>query len=155
MKSILLALFTVLVLNVSSQLSIVQPSIYYVSKRTLKDSDWIKIGAHVLFAQECTTELPREYPTGIVFLENVSHEEERFSMSIGFKDTVIVAVTYYFSAKQADLLKTIGYSDIKGNASAVKGQWTYILNEPAQRTVIVGDRKQIVVVQTINEKRVG
>jgi hypothetical protein len=135
-----------------AQVPIEEPQIYYVSKRILKNSNWIKIGAKVLFAQECTTELPKEYPTGIVFFENVYHEKERFSMAIEFKDTVIVSVTYYFNAEQTEMLKNIGYSDIKGRASAKKGQWTYILNEPTIRTVIVGDKKAIVVVQTINEK---
>lgn len=71
-------------------------------------------------------------------------------MSVEFKDTVIVAITYFFSAKQTSLLPVIGYTNVKGRATAIKGQWTYILNETNYRTVIVGDKKQIVVVQTMN-----
>jgi hypothetical protein len=151
MKLILFTCSLLISCGLFSQVTIIPPQIHYVSKRILENSDWIKVGAHVLFVQECAPNLPPEYPTGIVFFENVYHGKERFSMSVEFKDTVIVAVTYYFSAKQADLLPVIGYTDVKGRATAIKGQWTYILNESNRHTVIVGDKKKIVVVRTLDK----
>ena len=150
MKPISFIAFILLEFSSFGQLTIVPPQIHYVSKRQF--SDWIKIGEKVLFQQQCTTELPPEYPTGTVFFENVYHQKERFSMAVEFKDTVIVSVTYYLNAKQTELLQLIGYSAIKGNGSAVKGQWTSILDKGNIHSVIVGDRKTIVVVQTENKE---
>lgn len=132
-----------------SQVNIIRPNIQYVSKWQLESINWMKIGNHILFRQECTTSLAPEFPTGVIFFENVFHKEERFSMAVEFKDTVVVSMTYYFRAKQKYLLKAIGYSDIHANGSAIKGQWIYVLNEENRHTTIVGDKKRIVVVQTL------
>lgn len=69
-------------------------------------------------------------------------------MAIEFKDTVVASVTYYLTAKQKDLLGAIGYSNVNANRS-IKGQWTYIISEEKRKTVIVGDKKKIIVVQTL------
>ncbi|WP_341905195.1 hypothetical protein [Fluviicola taffensis] len=132
-----------------SQVNIIRPSIQYVSKWQLESINWMKIGSRVLFRQECTTSLPPEFPTGVVFFENVFNKDDRFSMAVEFKDTVVVSVTYYLSAKQKNLLETIGYSDINANGSTIKGQWIYVLNEKTMHTTIVGDKKRIVIVQTL------
>jgi hypothetical protein len=132
-----------------SQIHIIQPSMHYVGKWQLESINSMKIGNRVLFKQECTTNLPPEFPTGIIFFENVFHQKECFSIAVEFKDTVVASVTYYLRAKQKDLLKVIGYSGIKAHGSAIKGQWTYVLNEEKCHTTIVGDKKRIVVVQTL------
>jgi hypothetical protein len=131
-----------------AQLKIVNPTIYYVSKWTLEDLQELPVGSKILFQQQCTTEMPKNIPTGVILFENVYHQNERFSTSIEFKDTVVVSVTYYLTSKQKSLLAILGYSNIKANSSAVKGQWTYTMNEDNRLTVIVGDKKRIVVVQT-------
>jgi hypothetical protein len=131
------------------QVTVTQSSYYYVSKWTLEELQDLPVGSKILFQQNCTTKLPANVPTGVVFFENVFHQKERFSMAVEFKDTVIVSVTYYLSAKQKNLLKHIGYSEIKANGSAVKGQWTYTLDESKRRTTIVGDRKRIIVIQSL------
>lgn len=154
MKLIQFIVFILWEFNSFGQLTIVPPQIHYVSQRQFGDSDWMKVGEKLLFQQQCTTELPPEVPTGIVFFENVYHQKERFSIAVEFKDTVIVSMTFYLSAKQTTILNLIGYSEIKGNASAVKGQWTCILEKDGIQTVIVGDKKDIVVVQTLKEKEV-
>ena len=148
MKLIPVILFNLLVSSSFCQLVFVQPQIYYVSSRQYENSDWMKVGEKILFRQECTTDIPPEIPTGIVFFENVYLMKERFSMAYEFKDTVIVSVTYYLEAKQSELLKQIGYAELKVNGSAIKGQWTYIGSTDKMNTVIVGDKKRIVVVQT-------
>lgn len=130
------------------QVSINEPQYYYVSKWQLEELQELPVGSKILFQQNCTTKLPQNVPTGVIFFENVFHQKERFSMAVEFKDTVVVSVTYYLGAKQQGLLKAIGYSDIKANGSAIKGQWTYVLDEDKRHTVIVGDKKRIVVVQT-------
>jgi hypothetical protein len=151
MKFILLLLFVQLGIDSFAQPAIVQPQIHYVSKRQYEDTDWMKVGEKVLFQQQCTTELPPEVPNGIVFFENVYLKTERFSMAIEFKDTVIVSVTYFLNSKQSHILKQIGYTEVNYNGSATKGQWTYNTSKDDVNTVMVGDRKRIVVVQTINE----
>ncbi len=70
-------------------------------------------------------------------------------MAIEFKDTVVVSVTYYFSAKQKELLYSIGYPDIQARGSAIKGQWTAVLHNNKRHTTIVGDRKRIVVIEAL------
>lgn len=150
-KLFLFALFTSIGFYSFCQLTIEQPQIYYVSSRQYENSDWMKVGEKILFRQECTTDIPPEIPTGIVFFENVYIKKERFSMAYEFKDTVIVSVTYYLEAKQSELLKQIGYAELKVNGSAIKGQWTYIGSTEKMNTVIVGDKKRIVVVQTKKE----
>lgn len=109
----------------------------------------LPVGSKVLFKQNCNPKLPADVPNGVIFFENVTHLKDRLSMAIEFKDTVIVSVTYYIGAKQYALLKDLGYSNVKANGSAIKGHWTYVLNEEKRHTVIVGDKKRIVVVQTI------
>lgn len=108
----------------------------------------MKIGMRVLFRQECTNTLPPEFPTGTVFFENVHYQNERFSTAVEFKDSTVVSITYYLKSNQANLLKQMGYPDIKANGTAIKGQWTYTLAEEKRRTTIVGDKKRIVVIQT-------
>lgn len=109
----------------------------------------MEIGHRVLFKQECTNILPPDFPNGVVLFENVVDQKERFSVAVEFRDTVVVSVTYYLKANQYAILDRIGYSNVKGNGSAIKGQWTYNLQEEKRHTTIVGDRKRIVVVQTI------
>jgi hypothetical protein len=155
MKLILFAHFLLMSCYSFGQVKIIEPQIYYASEWQFSITQEFTAGRKIVFRQECNPEIPADIVTGMAFLENVRYEKEQFSMAIEFKDTVVVAVTYYLSAKQTAILKTIGYSDIKANPSATKGQWTSISNEPAFRTVIVGDRKRIVVVQTINEKSAG
>ena len=150
MRGILLVLFTLWGMGAFGQLAIADPAYYYYSRRELADMDWINIGDRVLFRQECIPELPAEVPTGIVFYENVYYHKERFAMSVEFRDTVIVSVTYYLGAKQMGVLSQLGYSAIKHNGPATKGQWTYTIQTPKGRTVIVGDRKRIVVVETLD-----
>ena len=151
MKLFLFALFTSVGFCSFCQLTIEQPQLYYFSKKQFVDYEWMKVGNKILFQQQCSTELPPEVPTGIVFFENVYYQKEQFSMAFEFKDTVVVSVTYYLDADQLDVLKLIGYSDIKANGSAIKGQWTYIDSKDKMDTVIVGDKKRIVVVQTKKE----
>lgn len=149
MRTFLVAFIALISLNSIGQTSIKQPQYYYVSKWQLKELQELPVGDKVLFAQNCTTKLPAEVPTGVVFFENVYEQKNRFSMAIEFKDTVIVSVTYYLGAKQHELLKKIGYPNIKAQGSAIKGQWTYNLQDEKRRTTIVGDKKHIVIVQTI------
>jgi hypothetical protein len=151
MRLFLLTFFASLSVGAFGQLIVTQPDLYYFSKRQLEDMDWLKIGDKILFKQECSAELPPEVPTGIVFFENVYHGKEQFSMAIEFKDTVVVSVTYYLDARQTDVLKAIGYPTINGNESAVKGWWTYILDQDSIHTVMVGDRKKITIIQTLNK----
>jgi len=149
MKQFVLVLSFLSVFISYSQVSVKQPTYYYVSKWQLEELQDLPVGDKILFQQNCTTKLPANVPTGIIFFENVFHQDERFSMAIEFKDTVVASVTYYLSAKQKDLLKTIGYSDVKASGSAIKGQWTYTLNEEKRHTTIVGDKKRILVIQTL------
>jgi hypothetical protein len=107
------------------------------------------VGSKILFVQKCVPSLPAEVPTGVLFFENVNYLKEHFSMAIEFKDTVVASVTYYLKAKQREILKVIGYPNIKARGSSTKGQWTYILQEEKRHTVIVGDRKKITVVQIL------
>jgi hypothetical protein len=131
------------------QVTVTPPSYYYVSKWLLAELLELPVGTKILFQQNCTTKLPTTVPTGTVFFENVFHQEQRFSMAVEFKDTVVVSVTYYLSAKQTELLKPIGYPDIQARGSAIKGQWTYVLQTNQKHTTIVGDRKRIIVVETL------
>lgn len=130
------------------QTSIEQPLYWWVSKFPLENLQEMPVGAKILFQQDCNHDLPAEVPTGRLFFENVRYQKELFSMGIEFKDTIVVSVTYYLKPKQQEVLKAIGYPDIKAKGSAIKGQWTYTLQEDNRRTTIVGDKKRIVVVQT-------
>lgn len=132
-----------------SQVTITHPTYYYVSKWQLEELKQLPVGTKILFQQNCTTELPATVPTGTVFFENVFHRDQRFSMAVEFKDTVVASVTYYLGAKQTALLKVLGYSDIPGKGSAIKGQWTAVLHPNKKHTTIVGDRKRIVVIETL------
>ena len=132
-----------------AQVTVTQPAYYYVSKWQLEELLELPVGTKILFQQNCTTKLPATVPTGTVFFENVFHQEQRFSMAVEFKDTVVVSVTYYLSAKQTELLKPLGYSDIRARGSAIKGQWTVVLQTNKKHTTIVGDRKKIIIVQTL------
>lgn len=109
----------------------------------------MNVGDKVLFQQECTTELPPEFPTGTVFFENVVYQEDHFSIAVEFKDTLIVSVTYYLKARQDNLMSVIGYSDIKAICTAKKRAWTYVSREEKWSTVIVSDKKKIVIVRTL------
>lgn len=149
MKKFLIAFIALTSFSSLGQVSIEEPRYHYVSKWLLEELQDLPVGEKILFEQNCTTKLPATVPTGIVFFENVFDQKERFSMAIEFKDTVIVSVTYYLKAQQYALLGKIGYPGIKAKGSAVKGQWTYTLQEEKRRTTIVGDKKRIVVVQTI------
>lgn len=133
----------------NGQVSIMPPSIHYVSKWNLESLSWMHVGDKVLFRQECSSELPPEFPTGTVFFENVIYQKDCFSMSITFKDTVVVSVAYYLKTRQQEVLQVIGYSDVKALGSIQKGAWTYTAQEGKLRTVIVADRKKIVVIQTL------
>ncbi len=130
-----------------SQLTVTQPAYYYVSKWKLEELQELPVGTKILFQQNCTTQLPATVPTGTVFFENVFHQDQRFSMAVEFKDTVIVSVTYYLKAGQTDLLKTIGYPDVQARGSVIKGQWTAVVHSNQKHTTIVGDRKRIVVIE--------
>ena len=132
-----------------SQVTVTQPAYYYVSKWQLEELLELPVGTKILFQQNCTTKLPANVPTGTVFFENVFHQDQRFSMAIEFKDTVVALVTYYLSAKQTELLKSLGYTDIPGRGSASKGQWTAVLQTSNKHTTIVGDRKRIVVIEAL------
>ena len=149
MKQFLLALGFLSVFNLYSQVTVTQPAYYYVSKWQLEELRELPVGTKILFQQNCTTKLPANVPTGTVFFENVFHQDQRFSMAIEFKDTVVASVTYYLSAKQTELLKGLGYVDIPGRGSASKGQWTAVLQTNNKHTTIVGDRKRIVVIETL------
>lgn len=150
MRTFLIAFITLMGFSSFSQISIQKPRYYYISMWQLKDLQEIPVGTKVLFQQNCTKDLPANVPTGVVFFKNVFHEQKGYlSMAIEFKDTVVVSVTYYLKANQQELLKVIGYPEIKARSSAIKGQWTYTLQEEKRRTTIVGDKKHIVVVQTI------
>lgn len=149
MKKILIILTALIGLNSFGQVSVKTPSYWWVSKFPLEDLQELAVGSKILFVQNCARNQPAEVTTGVTFYENVYCQKERFSMAIEFKDTVIVSVTYYLKAQQYALLGKIGYPDIKAKGSAVKGQWTYTLQEEKRRTTIVGDKKRIVVVQTI------
>ena len=149
MKQFLLVFSFIGVFTSYSQVAVTQPAYYYVSKWKLKELQELPVGTKILFQQNCTTKLPANVPTGTVFFENVFHQDQHFSMAVEFKDTVVASVTYYLSAKQKDLLKSLGYSGIQARGSAVKGQWTYTLNEAKYRTTMVGDKKRIVVIQTL------
>lgn len=149
MKQLFSILIFFCVFLAHGQTKIIQPQYYYVSKWNLDELQELPVGTKILFQQNCTTKLPSNVPTGRVFFENVYQGKERFSMALEFKDTVIVSVTYYLGADQTGLLGAIGYPDIKANGSAIKGQWTYTLDEDKRRAVIVGDKKRIVVVQMI------
>lgn len=106
------------------------------------------MGNKILFQQQCSDELPPEIPTGTVFFENVYRNKQRFSMMVEFRDTVIASVTYRLKGNQTDLLKEIGYSQVE--AIGANGQWTFTHDENHIRTVIVGDKKSITIVQTAN-----
>lgn len=147
MKQFLLAFSFLSVFSSNSQVTVKHPEYYYVSKWLMRELQELPVGTKILFRQNCTTKLPSDVPTGTVFFENVFHDKERFSMAIEFKDTVVKSVTYYLNSKQKDLLKIIGYSNV--NAIEAKGQWTYVLNQENHHSVIVGDKKRIIVVQTL------
>jgi hypothetical protein len=132
-----------------SQVTITQPAYHYVSKWQLEELRELPVGTKILFQQNCTQKLPSTVPTGTVFFENVFHDKERFSMAVEFKDTVVSSVTYYLKAKQTALLKALGYSDIPGRGSAIKGRWTAVLYTNKKHTTIVGDSKRIVVIETL------
>jgi hypothetical protein len=149
MKQLSLLFFLCAAFLSHSQLTVTQPAYHYVSKWQLGELQELPVGTKILFQQNCTTTLPANVPTGTVFFENVFHQDQRFSMAVEFKDTVIVSVTYYLKAGQTDLLKTIGYPDVRAIGSAIKGQWTAVLNSNNKHTTIVGDRKRIVVVETL------
>lgn len=148
MKAILAALFIGVASSGFGQLSVAPPQVHYVSSRQYEDSGWIKVGNKILFQQQCSDELPPEIPTGTVFFENVYRNKQRFSMMVEFRDTVIASVTYRLKGNQTDLLKEIGYSQVE--AIGANGQWTFTHDENHIRTVIVGDKKSITIVQTAN-----
>lgn len=149
MKQFVLLIGFLTVFSSYSQVTVTRPAYHYVSKWQLEELQELPVGTKILFQQNCTTKLPATVPTGTVFFENVFQDKERFSMAIEFKDTVVASVTYYLSAKQTALLKTLGYSDISGRGSAIKGQWTAVLNTTNKHTTIVGDNKRIVVIETL------
>jgi hypothetical protein len=149
MKQILLVFSFLSVFSIHSQVTITQPAYYYVSKWQLSELQELPVGTKILFQQNCTSKLPANVPTGTVFFENVFHQDQRFSMAVEFKDTVIASVTYYLKAKQTELLKALGYADIRGRGSAIKGQWTTAVYDNVKHTTIVGDRKRIVVIETL------
>lgn len=132
-----------------SQVTVTQPAYHYVSKWQLEELRELPVGTKILFQQNCTTKLPANVPTGTVSFENVFHQDQRFSMAIEFKDTIVASVTYYLSAKQTKLLQVLGYPEIPAKGSAIKGQWTAVLQSHNKHTTIVGDRKRIVVIETL------
>ncbi len=149
MKQFILILSFLSVFISHGQVTVAQPAYYYVSKWQLEELRELPVGTKILFQQNCTTKLPATVPTGTVFFENVFHQEQRFSMAVEFRDTVVVSVTYYLSAKQTDLLKHIGYSDIRARGSAINRQWTAVINGENKHTTIVGDKKRIIVIETL------
>lgn len=149
MRNFILTILLCTGFNCLGQVSVKSPLYWWVSKFQFKYFQELPVGTKILFVQNCTTSLPAEVPTGILFFENVCHLKEQFSVSVEFKDTVVVAMTYYLRAKQIDFLKELGFPKIEAHGSAIKGQWTYTLQEEKRRTTIVGDKKRIVVVQTI------
>ncbi len=149
MKTLILLVSFLSIFTLHSQVTITQPAYHYVSKWQLEELKELPVGTKILFQQNCTTQLPANVHTGIVFFENVFHQDQRFSMAIEFKDTLVASVTYYLSAKQTELLKALGYSDIPGRGSAIKGQWTAVFQTGNKHITIVGDRKRIVVIETL------
>lgn len=149
MKQLALLFFFFSAFLSQSQVTVTQPAYYYVSKWKLEELQELLVGIKILFQQNCTTKLPANVPTGTVFFENVFHRDQRFSMAVEFKDTVVVSVTYYFKASQTGLLKAIGYPDVRARGSAIKGQWTAVSHANKKHTTIVGDKKRIVVVETL------
>lgn len=149
MKQILILSFSLIWFSSFGQVLIEPPLHWWVSKMPLENLQELPVGGKVLFQQNCNPEAPTDVPNGVIFFENVTHLKDRLSMAIEFKDTVIVSVTYYLRAKQYALLKHLGYSDIKARGSAIKGQWTVVLQTNKKHTTIVGDRKRITIVETL------
>ena len=149
MKFALYLTFSIFASSAIAQVSIQQPRYYYVSDWLLEELQELPVGEKILFSQNCSSKLPKDVPTGVIFWERVNHQREKFSMAVEFKDTVVTTVTYYLKGSQEDVLRAIGYNDIKVQGSAVKGQWTYRLDEPNRNTTIVGDKKRIVVIQSL------
>jgi hypothetical protein len=149
MKQLLILFLFFSLFNSFGQAPVKQPVYWWASKFQLEDFQDMPVGSKILFIQHCLINQPAEVPTGIIFYENVYYQKEHFSMGIEFKDTVVASVTYFFKEKQWEMLKVIGYSGIRAYGSAIKGQWIYTLQEEKRHTVIVGDKKKIVVVQTI------
>ncbi|MDF3026616.1 MAG: hypothetical protein K0S23_923 [Fluviicola sp.] len=149
MKHLALLFFFCISFLSHGQVTVTQPEYYYVSKWKLEELQELPVGTKILFQQNCTTKLPANVPTGTVFFENVYQQDQHFSIAVEFKDTVIVSATYYLKAKQTDLLKAIGYPDVRARGSAVKGQWTAVLHANKRHTTIVGDKKRIVVIETL------
>lgn len=145
MKSILFIFFSLLGFGSFSQITVVEPTIYYFSDWQLDVTREFYPGRNIVFRQYCNPEVPTDIVNGTVFLENVNHGKEQFSMSIEFKDTIVTAITYHLDADQTEILDAIGYAEINAHATARKGEWTAV---PDETTVMVGDRKKITVICT-------
>lgn len=148
MKSLLLLSFLLAGLCSFAQITVDHPKYHYVSKWELSELQTLSLGSKILFQQDCTTKLPANVPTGIVYFENVFHGKEKLSVAIEFKDTIVASVTYYLKSGQSDALTAIGFSKITARGSSRKGEWTYVTDEKNIHSVLVGDRKKIVVIQT-------
>lgn len=132
-----------------SQVSIKKAIYHYFSTFQLEDLKSLTVGTKILFQQNCTTKLPASIPTGIVFFENVYHEKEHFSVSIEFKDTVVVAFIFYLKRKNLSILNYLGYSKIVANASGFRRYWTAVLNEFNPKTILAGNKRKFIVIQSL------
>lgn len=149
MKFALNLIFCIIVTSATSQVTILQPRYHYVSEWRLEEIQELPVGEKILFSQNCTSKLPKDVPTGVVFFENVIHNREKFSIAVEFKDTVVTTVTYFLKGNQGAVLGAIGYNDIKVRGSASGRQWTYRIDDLNRNTTIVGDKRKIVVIQSL------
>ncbi|SFT91443.1 hypothetical protein SAMN05216474_3134 [Lishizhenia tianjinensis] len=155
MKYHLLLLGFCLSLSSIAQIKVQSPTIHYVSNWDLEEVKSIALGEKILFQQNCSPGLPENITNGVVFFENVYLEEERISVTITFKDTVVVGLTFHLKAKQYHVLSELGFEEIIGNTTTSKKSWTSTYIQDGITSVIVADRKKIVVVQSYNDREGG
>lgn len=153
MKYHLLLIGFCLSLSSIAQIKVQTPTIHYVGNWDLEEVKSFALGEKILFQQNCSPDVPENMPNGVVFFENVYLKEERISVSITFKDTVVVELTFHLKAKQYHLLSELGFVEIIGNTTTSKKRWTSTVVQDEITSVIVADRKKIIVVQSFNAKR--
>lgn len=147
MKLTFLLTLTLIATLAKAQVNVSPPTIHYVSAWKLEELNKLPVGLKILFSQNCDPASPAQIPNGVVLFENVKHNDEKLSIAIEFKDTIVDCVTYYMDAKQKNILKTIGLAEVKALSAVKKGEWTYSGVVGETFVSIVGDKKKITVIK--------